>query len=103
MCRNLFLALTALVLTGCTMHAGTTPQIKRSELEQGIGDSLQRQFGQRPAQVDCPDPIAAKVGESFRCVLVGTDKTRVGLSGVITEVNGTRFNYKIQVDDKPMS
>ncbi|WP_433335147.1 DUF4333 domain-containing protein [Spirillospora sp. CA-294931] len=85
------------VTGGC---GGGDKSVKRSELEKGVADQLDKQVGQRPKKVDCPKDLKAKKGTAMRCRLEADDGSKIGLTVTVTSVEGSKVRYAIKVDRK---
>lgn len=92
------------LLAGCSaqVSVNTNPSIDKATLEQGISDTLARQVGHKPDSVTCPGPLAAKVGQSERCVLAAGG-TRYGVTATISSYQNGDAHYDVQVDQQPMN
>jgi hypothetical protein len=90
------LATLATLATGvATVAAGCgTRTIEGSRVSQRIADGLERQVGQRPEHVRCPDQIEATVGKRARCTIVGTDGSELGVTVTIKNERG-RIAYTV--------
>jgi len=77
------------LLAGCG-----TRTVEGSAVSQRISDGLQRQVGQRPAQVRCPDQIEAEAGKRARCTIVGTDGSEIGVRVTMKDDQG-KFDYAV--------
>jgi hypothetical protein len=84
------LSLTALGLVAC----GTTT-IDSSSAEKSIADNIQKQIGQRPKAVSCPDDIEAKKGSTFNCKVTAANGKTATVKASQTDDNG-HFNFTIQ-------
>jgi hypothetical protein len=72
--------------------------IPQATVESDIASSLEKSVGQRPDAVKCPSDLAARQGESIRCVLhAGTD--RLGVTATVTSasVQDGKLDYKLDV------
>lgn len=87
-------ALALLALAGC---GDPTPTVDRSTLEDRISSGLEKQVGQRPDDISCPDDLEGKVGNTMRCTLTaGSDE--LGVSVKVTGVDGKHVDFDIEVD-----
>ena len=80
------------LLAGCG-----TKTVQGNAVEQKVADGLQRQVGQRPADVRCPDKIEAKAGAKARCTIVGSDGSEIGMTVTMKDDQG---NFSYVVDNK---
>jgi uncharacterized protein DUF4333 len=96
----------AVTITGCSVSVepktDEVPTLKQETVETGIADALEKAVGQRPDSVECPDPVPAKEGETFRCEL-SAGSTRYGLTGTITSLSDGKAQYDVKVDEKPVA
>ena len=83
-------------LAGCGASS-----VKAADVATAAEDSLEQQVGARP-DVTCPDDLEAKVGATTRCSLTaeGLDGT-YGVTVRVTEVDGGRASFDVQVDSQP--
>ncbi|MFC0628017.1 DUF4333 domain-containing protein [Kribbella deserti] len=89
---------TAATLAGC----GGTPYISQDTLQNSVSSSLQKSVGTKPEKIECPDKVKAKANEATRCVLSHKGK-KYGVAVRVKSVKGSKANFDIKVDDKPMS
>ncbi|MEU2252099.1 DUF4333 domain-containing protein [Nocardia xishanensis] len=88
----------AFFAAGCSVEIGsTTPEVKESELEKSVKQTLTEQVGQTPDAIDCPGDLAGKVGTTMRCTLAAGGDT-LGLTVTVTSVEGDTVNYDVAVD-----
>lgn len=93
---RLLLAVAAAVLLGAGCSSTTT--VDRDDLEKEVSTQLEKEVGTAPDDVECPDDLTGKKGETQRCTLTaGPDQ--VGLTVTVTGVDGTDVDFDIQVDD----
>ena len=85
----------ALGLSGCGSSSVTS-----SDVETQISSELEKQVGQAPDSVDCPNDLDAEVGAEERCTLT-VDGNDYGVSVKVTKVDGSDVSFDISVDDKP--
>jgi uncharacterized protein DUF4333 len=64
---------TALVLTVALPGCGGEKTLDTSAAEKAIADNIQKQIGDKPRRVACPDSIAAKKGGTFTCRVTRSD------------------------------
>jgi hypothetical protein len=81
------------VLAGCGSNT-----VKGDAVAQRVSAGLEREVGQRPADVRCPKEIEAMAGEKARCTIVGSDGSEIGLTVTMKDDKG-KFDYV--VDSKP--
>ena len=84
------------VLAGC--GAGS---VASGDVATAAEDSLEEQVGQRP-DVSCPEDLEAEVGATTRCTLTadGLDG-EYGVTVTVTEVDGDRASFDVEVDQEP--
>ncbi len=79
-----------------------TSSVSSSDLEQQVDTQLTKVVGQQPDDVSCPNDLKAEVGAKSRCTLTA-DGTKYGVTVTATKVEGSRVEFSIKVDEKPMS
>ena len=93
----------ALVVTGCSAHVDT--KFFSSEKVEKKGEAaLLEGVGQSPDDIDCPDPLPARLGATRRCTITVND-VRIGMTVSLAEPHeGTddELNFKVKVDDEPL-
>lgn len=99
--RTIFIAMSAaLVLaTGCSASTGDSA-VSGKTLAAQVSTQLEKQVGQKPEKVACPDPLKAKVGATARCTLTDGD-TELGVTVTTKSVKDGTVNFNILVDDAP--
>ncbi|PXY30949.1 DUF4333 domain-containing protein [Prauserella muralis] len=91
----------ALAVAGCSAEVKTENKVSPENLQTSVADALEKQVGQRPESIDCPEGIDAEQGAKARCVLEHQG-TRYGVSVTVTSAEGGNVKYDVQVDDQPM-
>ena len=81
-------------LSGC----GGASAVDSSEVEKQISSQLEKQIGQAPDKVDCPNDLDAEKGAEERCTLTA-DGQDYGVSVKVTKVDGNDVSFDIAVDD----
>lgn len=92
-----------LVLTttvGCSFSFNAGKLMSEEQVEQGISDQLTKKVGKRPDRIDCPGDLKAKVDETMRCNLISGGSS-IGVTVVVTAVEGDNVQYDVQVDNAP--
>jgi Domain of unknown function (DUF4333) len=79
------------------------PKLSSDKLAATVAEQLAASTGQPKPDITCPEDLAAKVGKSTRCKLIGGDGTTFGVSVTVSSVEGTKMNFDIKVDEKPSS
>lgn len=69
-----------------------------AELEDRVNQMLEQEVGRLPDDVECPDGLAAEVGESVRCTLTITEG-HLGATVTVRSVDGPDVVLRIEVDD----
>lgn len=84
------------LLAGCG-----TRTVEGQELEGKITTSLERQVGERPDAIECPNEVDAKKGTKARCIIKASDGSEIGLNVTMTDDEGA-FDYEVdQQASKP--
>jgi hypothetical protein len=68
--------------------------IDTSSAEKSISENIQKQLGQKPKSVSCPDEIKAKKGGTFTCTVTASDGAKATIKATQTDDNG-HFNFTI--------
>ncbi len=89
---GLFVGLVALQPTGCSSK--TT--IKPDGAAQSVVDVVSRQTGFRPADVQCPSGVEAKVGGQFDCHFTGPEGKQYTANMRVTKVDGERVEFDVK-------
>jgi uncharacterized protein DUF4333 len=89
---GVFVGLVALQLTGCSSK--TT--IKPDGAAQSVVDVVSRQTGFRPADVQCPSGVEAKVGGQFDCHFTGPEGKQYTANMRVTKVDGERVEFDVR-------
>lgn len=96
--RGVLIAVTALAIMGGATGCGQA-SVDKEETANQISQELEKQVGQKPDAVTCPDDLPAEVGQSIRCELTaGSDK--LGVTAKVTSVDGGNVQFDIKVDDQ---
>lgn len=95
----LFLA-GGLAAGGCGLLG--TAAVDSDRVEQRISEDLERQFGDPPADVDCPEDLEATLSASMRCVITAEDGTQIGVTVIVTGIDGSTVHFEFEVDDEPL-
>lgn len=87
-----------LLTAGCAASTGSV-ELTPGEVESGVNDLIERELGQLPQDVDCPDGMPAEVGASVRCTLT-IPEGLLGASVTVNSVEGENVVLGIEVDDE---
>jgi hypothetical protein len=82
-----------------TVGCSSTPEVSQSKLEDEISNRLEDQVGTAPDDVECPDGLTGKVGQTQRCTLTAGSDT-LGVDIEVAAVDGDDVSFDIQVDDQ---
>ncbi len=88
----------ALVLT--LGLSGCSSSVESSEVETQISNELEKQVGQAPDAVDCPNDLDAEVGAEETCTLTA-DGEDYAVTVKVTKVDGDNVSFDISVGDQP--
>ncbi len=88
----------ALLTAGCSVSASSV-QLTPGDVETGVGDALEREVGGVPQDIDCPDGMAAEVGESVRCTLT-VPEGLLGATATVKSVDGDHVVLGVEVDEQ---
>lgn len=81
-------ALVAVVVGGYLAWGLVRPDERSTtEIEQQIADWAESELGGGPVEVQCPDPIEWRVGETFNCIATQADAT-VGVAVTMENEDG---------------
>ena len=80
--------------------SGCSSSVESSDVEEQISQQLEKQIGQAPDDVKCPNDLDAKEGAEERCTLT-VEGQEFGVSVKVTKVDGNDVNFDISVDDEP--
>lgn len=75
--------------------------LTKSDLEANISQQLEAQAGTPPDKIECPGALVGKIGETMQCVLEHQG-TKLPVDIKVTEVDGAKINYDIEVGTKPL-
>lgn len=95
------LAASLVLLSAAGCSAGTKPEaVSGSELEKQVSAALEKQVGQAPDDMSCPDELKAEKGATTECTLTaGSDK--LGVTVTTTSVTDAgKVNFNVKVDDQ---
>ncbi len=85
----------AALLTGC---GGSTPTVKKAEVEKTISATLEDQIGVAPDDLTCPGDLEGSEGTTMRCTLThGGDE--LGVTVTVTDVEGEKVDFDAEVDE----
>ncbi|WP_199732086.1 DUF4333 domain-containing protein [Cellulomonas triticagri] len=88
-----------LLLTGCSVSVSMGGAgFSSAELEDKVNQMLEQEVGRLPDDVECPDGLAAEVGESVRCTLTITEG-HLGATVTVRSVDGDDAVLRIEVDE----
>jgi hypothetical protein len=89
--------ITAALLAGCS-----TPEISKSDLEQGAMKQLTANVGKQCPQITCPGNLKAEVGAKVVCSMPIDGKTYdVNIAVDSIDSSTKTAHYAVQVADKP--
>ncbi|HMU27154.1 MAG TPA: DUF4333 domain-containing protein [Solirubrobacterales bacterium] len=72
--------------------------IDRDELELESSRTLTKQYGEKPASIDCPDDLKAEVDATETCELVDQSGNHYDMKVTVTSVDddgNAKFNIKV--------
>ncbi|MEC3918872.1 DUF4333 domain-containing protein [Nocardia sp. CDC160] len=72
------------------------------DVASNVSNFYQQKVGSAPKSSTCNGLLRGATGASIRCVITETDGTRWGVTAKTTNVEGTKVNYDMIVDDQPM-
>lgn len=99
--RTLLIAMSSVLVlaTGCSASAGDGA-VSGKKLSAQVSTQLEKQVGQKPDKVVCPDSLKAKAGATTRCTLTDRE-TELGVTVTAKSVKDGTVNFNILVDDTP--
>ena len=87
-------AVLAVGLTGCSADS-----VPKSDVEDQISTQLEKEVGQAPDDVSCPEDLKAEEGETMECTLTaGEDE--LGVTVEVTSADGGDVEFDITVDEQ---
>ena len=89
-----YVAIPAALAAAVGLAACGKTTIDTGSAEDSISDNIQKQLGQKPKSVDCPDDIEAKKGGTFQCKVTASNGSTATIKAVQTDDNG-HFNFSI--------
>lgn len=87
----------AVLLAGCTFGPAV---VKQADVEKQVSSALEKQVGQAPDSIECPDDLPAEVGAEMTCVLTA-DETTIDVTVTVDKVDGNNVGFDIKVADAP--
>lgn len=87
----------ALLFSGCAFGPAV---VKQAEVEKQVSSALEKQVGQTPDSIDCPDDLPAEIGAKMTCVLTANDST-IDVAVTVDKVDGNNVGFDIKVADTP--
>lgn len=90
----------AATMTAGLLLGGCSKAVESSDVEKQVNQQLSAKVGQQLDDVSCPKDLDAKVGSKERCT-IKADGQRYGTTVKVTDVQGSKVKFNIQVDQKP--
>ncbi len=87
------LALAALALASCSFGPGA---VAADEVETLLAEQYEKESGQAPDKVDCPEDLPAEKGAEIECTLT-VDETELSLILTATTVEDDTVNFDIEI------
>ncbi len=88
-----------LVLGACKSQVSIGEKtIDQDELELSSSRTLQKEYGERPTSIDCPEDLKAETGATETCELVDKRGNRYDMQVTVTSVDddgNAKFNIKV--------
>ena len=97
----LVVVLLGALASGCAFRAGAETGVSAGLLADKVSDALTETVGRAPDEVECPDPLPARVGAEVRRTL-RDGSTSYGVTGTATAVEGDDVKFDIEVDQDPL-
>ncbi|MFE2997126.1 DUF4333 domain-containing protein [Nocardia sp. NPDC059246] len=72
------------------------------EVASSVSNFYQSKVGAAPQSSTCNGLLRGATGSTIRCVVTESDGTRWGVTAKTTNVEGSKVNYDMIVDDQPM-
>jgi Domain of unknown function (DUF4333) len=85
-----FLTLSVLVLS-----AGCSPELDTPSVESEIKTELEQQLSGVTVEIECPEDVAAKAGESFDCIATSDDNNKAKIVVTQTDDDGS-IDFRVE-------
>ncbi|MTJ63059.1 DUF4333 domain-containing protein [Nocardia seriolae] len=72
------------------------------DVTSSVSDFYREKVGVAPKSSTCNGLLRGATGATIRCVITESDGTRWGVTAKTTNVEGTKVNYDMIVDDQPL-
>ncbi|MBB4852951.1 hypothetical protein HNP40_000317 [Mycobacteroides chelonae] len=90
-------------LSGChaSVDVGTTKEISKEKLANGVSDALKQKVGTTPSTSKCDGPLKGSKGDTQRCWISDSRGQVYGVTVTATTIDGDHIKFDIDVDDQP--
>ncbi|MGV9664476.1 DUF4333 domain-containing protein [Nocardia niigatensis] len=76
--------------------------VSPDDVAASVSNAYQEKVGSAPQSATCNGLLRGATGSTIRCVVTETTGTRWGVTAKTTNVEGSKVNYDMNLDDKPM-
>lgn len=91
-------ALAAIAIVASATLAGCSSAVAQADVEDQISQQFEKQVGEAPEDVSCPEDLTAEKGEEMTCQ-VTAEGTEFDVLVTVTSVEGDTANFDIEVVD----
>ncbi|MFF0788566.1 DUF4333 domain-containing protein [Streptomyces spiralis] len=91
------------LLVGCSGSVNvekSEPKLSADKLATAVSEKLAATTGQPKPHITCPKDLVGKVGTTTRCTLTADDGSTLGVSVMVSSVDGDQINFDIKADAK---
>lgn len=93
--RESKLVLTRLFVSLLAVLAGCSRVLDTASVESEIKEKLERQLSGVTVEIDCPEDVEAKAGESFDCIATSDDNARAKVVVTQTDDDGS-IDFRVE-------
>ena len=88
-------ALSVLALAACGEDV-----VSKDDVESQASTVIEKEVGQKPKSITCPDDLKAKVGETMKCELTAPDDSKVDVTVKVTSASDGEAKFSVEVGDE---
>ena len=71
--------------------------VAKDDVEKQASDLIEKDAGEKPKSVTCPEDLDAEKGAKMKCELVAPDDTKYDLEVVVTSVENDTAKFSVEV------